>query len=409
LAGQNAPTDPAVHSDLHRSSLGLAILSGLGLALAGLIALALFMLGLVDLTRGRAAQANASGLFSIAWVSLLVAAMQLPPLILSIRRLSGKSLVEKPARRSWLAATLCLLLMIPLVVFGQSLTGQTSASSLLFLPPLQLAVIGLPIWWAFETGRRGLMGGSSQRRWGVVSVSTLITMPVVLVFELVAVVVFGILLFSLIAVQPQVMQQMQDMLQGMSRGTVDPQALTSLLDPYLKQPLFIFLIVAAGSALVPLLEEALKPLAVWFLAGRKMTPAQGFTAGLASGAIFALLESLFSLSPAMGADWSGVVIGRMGTGLLHVTCSGLVGWGLALAWRRGNYFKLGGLYLSAVFLHGSWNAISLLGGFSSTLDQQGGWMVWLGQHGSWLLVLLVVINLTILLAANRYLRAHPEE
>ena len=62
-----------------------------------------------------------------------------------------------------------------------------------------------------------------------------------------------------------------------------------------------------------------------------------------------------------------------------------------------------------MFLHGSWNAISLLGGFSSTLDQQGGWMVWLGQHGSWLLVLLVVINLTILLAANRYLRAHPEE
>jgi len=378
--------------------------------LAALIALALFMLGLANAARGGvSAQDNAGNLFSIAWVSLLVAGLQLPPLILSIRRLSGKTSSERPPHGRWLLATVCLVLMIPLVIFGQSLTGRTTSSTLLFLPPLQLAVVAIPIWWAFETGRRGLLGGSPQRRWGVVSVSTLLTMPVVLVVELIAVVVFGIVVFSLIAIQPQVLQQLQNAYQGISRGAVDPQELINILEPYLRQPGVIFLVVAGGAAFAPLLEEALKPLGVWFLAGRRLTPAQGFAAGLACGAIFALLESLFSLNPSMGADWAGVVVGRMGTGLLHVTCSGLVGWGLALAWRREGYVKLGALYLLAVFLHGSWNAISLLSGFAGLTDTpQPAWMEFLAQYGAWVLVGLVALNLVILLSASRYLRRHPE-
>ena len=410
-----APVSPGIQTGerLHRSSLGLALLSGLGLVLSVLIGLALFMLGVVDLTRGQAGGAAASALISIGWVSLMVAVLQVPSLVLSIRRLRGGKVVppEAPVRRGWLAATVSLLLMIPLVALGGLLAPASGANSLLFLPPLQLLVVGVPIWWAFETGRRGLKGGTAQRGWGVVSVSTLITMPVVLVFELVAMIILGAVVLSFLAAQPQVMRELQNLFQTMSNGSVDPEAISQMIDPFLKQPGFIFLVVVAGSALVPLLEEALKPLALWSqVAGRKMTPSQGFTAGLICGAIFALLESLFSLSPAMGADWTGVVIGRMGTGLLHVTCSGLVGWGLALAWRREKYLQLGGLYLSAVFLHGSWNAISLLGGFSAAIDSsQSGPIVFLGQYGNLILVFLVVVDLCVLLAANRYLRTHPEQ
>ncbi len=409
-----APVSPGIQTGerLHRSSLSLALLSGLGLALSVLIGLALFMLGVVDLTRSQAGEAAASALVSIGWVSLMVAVLQVPSLVLSIRRLrGGKVGPEAPVRRGWLAATAALVLMIPLVALGGLLAPASNTYSLLFLPPLQLLVVGVPIWWAFETGRRGLKGGTAQRGWGVVSVSTLITMPVVLVFELVAMVILGVVVLSFLAAQPQVMRELQNLFQTLSKGSVDPQAVSQLIDPYLKQPGFIFLVVVAGSALVPLLEEGLKPLALWpQVAGRKMTPSQGFTAGLICGAIFALLESLFSLSPAMGADWSGVVIGRMGTGLLHVTCSGLVGWGLALAWRREKYLQLGGLYLSAVFLHGSWNAISLLAGFSAAIDSsQSGPIAFLGQHGNLILVFMVVVDLCVLLAANRYLRTHPEQ
>ena len=413
--GPETPASPAIQTGkrLHRSSLGLALLSGLGLALSVLIGLGLFTLGVVDLTRSQAGEAAAGALISIGWVSVLVAVLQVPSLVLSIRRLrSGKAAPpEAPVWRGWLAATAALVLMIPLVALGGLLAPVSNTNSLLFLPPLQLLVVGVPIWWFFETGRRGLKGGAAQRGWGVVSFSTLITMPVVLIFELAAMIILGVVVLSFLAAQPQVLHELQNLFQTLSKGSVDPEVVSQLLAPYLKQPGFIFLVVVVGSALIPLLEEGLKPLALWTqgVAGRKITPSQGFTAGLICGAIFALLESLFSLSPAMGADWTGVVIGRMGTGLLHVTCSGLVGWGLALAWRREKYLHLGGLYLSAVFLHGSWNAISLLSGFSATIDpSQSGPIAFLGQYGNLILVFLVVVDLLVLLAANRYLRTHPE-
>jgi hypothetical protein len=250
---QPAPVLLELEPGLHRDSVALAILSGLGLALAGIITLGLFLLGLADLGRGRAYADNAGNLFSYAWVSLLVAALQLPPLILSIQRLSGKTPPEAPPHRRWLVATLALVLTVPLVIIGQLLTEKSTSASLLFLPPLQLAVVGLPIWWAFETGRRGLLGGNAQRRWGAVSVSTIITMPLVLVVELIVVVFAGILLISLIAVQPQVLRQLQTMLQGISNGTVDPQAVYGLIEPYLKQPFVIFLIVAGAAGAGPLL------------------------------------------------------------------------------------------------------------------------------------------------------------
>ena len=398
---------PASPAQSRGSSLVQAVLSGLGLLLAGLLAAGLLLMGLVGVARGGTGAANAVTFFSIGWVSLLVAMLQLPSLVLSIRRLAGKSSSQIPLRRTWLAATLALVLMVPLVAVGQLLAGRENNLSLLVLPPLQLLVVGLPIWWALETGRHGLNGGSAQRGWGVVSFGTLITMPLVLVVELVTIAVLGIVLLSFLSSQPGVLQQLQNLLRSMSTGGIDTDATTRLLEPYLRQPIFIFLVVVAGSAIMPLLEEAVKPLALWFLSGRKMTLSQGFTAGLISGAVFALLESLFSLSPSMGPDWAGVVVGRMGTGLLHVTCSGLVGLGLALAWRRERYLQLGGLYLLAVFLHGSWNAVSLLTGFSSLQDTvQSGPVVWLAKNGSLVLVGLVLVDLAVLLLVNAYLRRH---
>jgi hypothetical protein len=192
-------------------------------------------------------------------------------------------------------------------------------------------------------------------------------------------------------------------------GNIDPSALSQVIEPYLHQPGFVFLVVAVAAVLIPLLEEAFKPLGMWFLAGRKMTSAQGFVAGLISGAVFALLESLFTLSPAAGSDWAGVVVGRMGTGLLHVTCSGLVGWGLAAAWRHQKYLQLGGLYLLAVLMHGTWNTFGLLSGFTDLLDPaRFGVVYWMATNGGYVLAGMVVLTLLILLNANRYLRTHPD-
>ncbi len=396
---------------MHKSSLALAILSGLGLGLALLIAAGLFTLGLSNLTqdRGAGTQSQAGAMFSVAWVSLLVAMLQVPPLVLSIQRLAHRPAPPSLFQRGWLLATLGLVLMVPLVVLGQYLAHLSNEYSLLYLPPLQLLVVGLPVWWALEIGRRGIPGGSAQRGWGIVSVSTLLTMPIVVVLELLEIVFLAVVGFSWLFSQPQLAQQVQRLYDMMASGNFDPFAISQMIEPYLRQPGFIFLAVGVAAVLIPLLEEAFKPLALWFLAGRKMTSAQGFAAGLIGGAIFALLESLFSVSPAAGPDWAGVVVGRMGTGLLHVTCSGLVGWGLAAAWRRQRYLQLGGLYLLAVLLHGTWNTFGLLAGFTDVLDPvRSSVMYWMATNGGYVLVVMVALTLAILLWANRYLRTHPD-
>jgi len=83
--------------------------------------------------------------------------------------------------------------------------------------------------------------------------------------------------------------------------------------------------------LIPLLEELLKPLAIWILVWRKLTPVEGFVAGLICGSAFGLIESIGNLASISGSDWIIVVLGRTGTGLLHTVATGLVGWGLASA------------------------------------------------------------------------------
>jgi hypothetical protein len=112
-----------------------------------------------------------------------------------------------------------------------------------------------------------------------------------------------------------------------------------------------------------LIEEAFKPIGVWLLAGRSLTPAQGLAAGVLSGAGYALFESLFLGSS--GSDWIAVVVARIGTSVIHIFTAALTGWALASAWGQGRYGRLAGAYLVAVLTHAAWNGVALLDVFKN--------------------------------------------
>ncbi len=63
-------------------------------------------------------------------------------------------------------------------------------------------------------------------------------------------------------------------------------------------------------------------MALWFLAGKKLTPSQGFIGGLIAGGCFALLETAGSIGVPTDLEWFTLLLGRTGTGLLHITLSG---------------------------------------------------------------------------------------
>jgi RsiW-degrading membrane proteinase PrsW (M82 family) len=124
--------------------------------------------------------------------------------------------------------------------------------------------------------------------------------------------------------------------------------------------------------LVPALEEIFKPLGVWLLAGKLESPAQGFTLGALSGAGYALIETIGVSSQTV--EWASLLFSRIGTGLLHITTSALMGAAIVLAWRERRYLRLIGTYFLALILHGLWNTFAMLFTFSSLaepLGQQG--------------------------------------
>jgi RsiW-degrading membrane proteinase PrsW (M82 family) len=113
--------------------------------------------------------------------------------------------------------------------------------------------------------------------------------------------------------------------------------------------------------ITPLIEEVLKTLGVWLFVKRKLTPAEGYIAGMICGAGFALIEGLFNLAgAATPGDWVGLVIGRAGGSLLHVFTGGLIGWGLAETWRSGKFQKYLLAFLGALIIHGLWNALAVV-------------------------------------------------
>ncbi len=189
----------------------------------------------------------------------------------------------------------------------------------------------------------------------------------------------------------------------------EEQALRVIL-PYLVKPSVVVPALIFFSIVIPLLEELVKPLGVWLLVGKLDSAAQGFVFGALGGAGFALVET-FNVSGQMG-EWGIVLFTRIGTGLLHVTTSALMGGAIFPAVRERRYLRLLGTYLLVVLLHGLWNASALTVSFSAlagTYLQPGRFetLQWISAIG---IVVLAVALFVILIASNRrYQKQAPVE
>ncbi len=156
---------------------------------------------------------------------------------------------------------------------------------------------------------------------------------------------------------------------------------------------------------VPLIEELFKPLAVWIFASKIESPAQGFVMGLLSGAAFALIESL-NAGGASAESWAVIVSVRAGTSLLHITTSGLVGWGIASAFRERRILRLFAAYFSAVLIHGIWNLCAMGAGFSIVGEFIGKpeWLYTVMPAMAGGMVVLAVGMFFVLAASNKKIR-----
>lgn len=346
----------------HWLSLGMLILSGGGAFFTFGSAISLAIAGLIVLLRDTRVWSNSEKLFSLACTSGLIFLLLMPSTILAAIRLMGKSIPEIRTPHMFQVARIGFL-SVPLFIGAGYLVSKNAGLSAFILPWLQLIVVALPLLWVFETGRRNLPSFNLQQSWGFFSFSVTVTMPLIIVIEFLL--VTGIVIFSLIFLgltNPSFLNQLSITFERIANTNPDRDTIIRILRPYINQPSVMYAFFGIMAGLIPLLEEALKPLALWFFSGRSLTPRQGLVGGMICGAAFALLESLGAMASPGTEEWTAVAIGRVGTGILHVTASGLMGWGMVKGWTEGRYGLMIAAYGLAVSFHALWNTSALMAG-----------------------------------------------
>jgi PrsW family intramembrane metalloprotease len=347
----------------------------------------------------------------LAAVSLVTGALLLPSVYFAFRRVIGRPVLQVGGRwLRWLRPTVWIFLLPVVLLLGYWVSIIPGLSWIL-LPPLHVLAIGLPVYWLVHLAVRGLPLGHPQRLWGVLGSGLLLGPAFILVLEIGALMLYGLIAVLALMSQPQAIDQLNALVQHLQM-TPDaaPDLLMNFFQPYLTHPAVVFGAFSFAAVIVPLIEELFKPIGVWLLAGRGLTPAAGFAAGAISGAGYALFESL-SLT-ADGASWVFIVVARFGTDIIHILTAGLTGWALVLAWRERRYLRLAVTYLCAVAIHGLWNGVTVFSTFAGLAALQGHsanlqLIEQVGAVAPFGLIFLAVGGFAVLLLCNSSLREHP--
>jgi len=347
--------------------------------------------------------------FVLAATGLFVGALLLPSAAYSLARLMGR---EINLGKTWryfrrIFHPKWLILFLPAVILAGHWAKDQEGISWLVMPPLHILAVSIPVLWLAWLGIRKLLHQSPQRTWGIFS-SGLVLGPVIIFSLEIAVLLFiFIIAVFFLMLNPEIIEALEPLILRMEYAKPDSTSEMEALSQIYNNPIVIFSGLTYLSVIIPLIEEALKPIGVWLLAGRNLTPKEGFTAGVISGAGYALFENLGNTS--IGTDWTFIVIARIGPTVLHIFTTGLIGYALALACKEKRYLRLGSAYLLSVVIHGLWNGLTITSSIAG-LDLENALLpsYWM-PAGSIALAFLAAGIFALLIRANRELRSTETE
>ncbi len=377
----------------------LAVLILWGMALSALL------VGISERLGGTMPVANDLQIFMIAAGMAFCGVLLLPSAWYSLARIIGRPVEKTPGFFYRLRPPLLILAYPVLVSLGYWITRSETGAWL--LPPIHVLAISLPLLWLAYLGVRGLPTGSPQRATGVFASGLAVAPPLILLAEGIAILAGLGAFIAVVSMRPELAESLTSLAERLMAAAPAPEIALRILQPILRSPAVIITALLFGAIIVPLIEEMIKPLGVWLLAGRELTPAEGFTAGVLSGTGFALVESLFMVNS--GQDWAVLAFVRISTGVMHILTTGLVGWALVKAWAKpgtfSGYVRLGAVYLLAVLLHGLWNGMAISSAFANMIEEPlgSGLFVTAGQVAPYLLGTLAAGTFLALLSMNRAL------
>jgi len=340
---------------------------------------------------------------------LFCAALFLPVLVTTLKRLKGKEILPATIRpvKFWQVALLAATWVV--VVIAGAVLASLYTYGWAVAAPLFLLGISLPILSLAWVGAGGLPCGSRRRLWSSFGFGMVGGTFTALLLEYLVVGITIVIMGILAMMNPElrtIIDQIKTQVANAKAG--DLQALLTGLAPTITNPLVILSILVFAAVLTPLIEEAVKPAIIWFLGKHLHSPAEGFVMGALCGAGFAMMEGLLAASSATQM-WGFGLAGRAAASLMHITSSGVLGWGIASFQLEKRYGRLALTYLLSVGMHGLWNAsavMALYGALRMMLQNMQvelpGVLSMLGGLG--MLVLELFLMVTALPLINRLLR-----
>jgi hypothetical protein len=375
-----------------------------------LMAISLAVMGLTQYFSIDAPLEETVAIFLMAAGIGFIGVLLIPSVIYSLQRIMGRPSPEVRSSHSNILLFLLIASLPPIFGLGYWISTNDNLA-LILLPIFHILAIGLPILILVILALRGLQLGSAQRTWGTFGSGAVLAPAIAFTLEALALIALVLFWAISISFNPEIAGELLSLAEELQTTQPPPEVITNLLAPYLTSPAVIFSVFAYVAMIVALIEELAKPIGVWLLANRRLTPTEGFIAGVLCGAGFALTESLVLSSSAEA--WSALVIVRIGTGVIHILTTALMGWALAIAWREGRYLRLGLTYLSVVLLHAFWNTLTLMTVASSlSLSYpdlfEYGTLSRLGEVAPYAIGLLAIFSFILLLGLNRHFRRTTE-
>jgi len=358
-----------------------------------------FLMGVAGIIEFITGEVEMSGsTLMLAAGSIFLGFLLLPAVYYSLMHIMDKPAREIPFHRVPTSAIAAIWVVFALSTVILAEVGSMAPLSI----PLNLATLVLPVWVFIRIGLRDLDAGSNERRWGTFTVGLTLVPILIGIAEVIVILIAGTGIILWVVLNPQLINSLESLSMRLMYSS-NPDTITRILAPYIFNPTMMVAVLVFFSLLIPIIEELIKPLGVWLSPNKIVSPSQGFALGVLGGAAYALVESL-GVSPGFSGTGNLLSIIRAGTDLLHITTAGLMGWALVSAWRERKYIQLGITYLVVILIHGLWNAMALSSAAQIAVEyisNPSPWLINMPIVASMGLVILSIVNLLILIMANR--------
>jgi len=391
-------------------SVLLFVLSALGI-LFGITAAVLTLISAYGFSETSLAASDEMTTLSTSVLLISIGMLNVPTLITSIKRLLKKTICQ-PKISYLQKANYYLFLWLLIITVGFFISRE--GNKILLLAPLTVAAVFIPVWWLIEFSRRGLPRSTKLREWGTLTIGLTITPIVIISIELLLTAIAAVAVMIRLGLQPNLSSQLHSFLENISQNIGGIVEFEQSQFEMMKQPIISAAVFLILGLIAPLIEEIFKPMSTWFLLSRPLEEFEGFSLGLISGGAFAIWESAGIVIQMSSQDWLIAVALRAATGVLHIGLSGLVGYGLARSWRQKQFSRSILYIITAAILHGTWNSMTLISGFSSSLFNKPGMEIFVTSSIiSLIFIIIIFVSIVaITLKINSRLRqdlARPTE